>query len=899
MSNIELLEQSLSNLSRYESDVVLRNGLTLHLRPIRPDDDAAILTLFKNLSAESLYKRFIGFRDPVVGLAASPTRVDYQTQFGVVAETAHVVGVAHYFRDLKHPEKAEVAFTISDEMQHCGIGTHLLEKLAVIGRDRGLTTFEAEVLADNRAMMDVFIGSGFVVKGHLESGMIHVDLSLEPTADHEERAAQRAGEAASASMRAIFAPRSIAIVGASRRRGQLGGELFRNLIAGDFRGAIYPVNSKGEPIDCYPVHRSLREIEGEIELAVIVVPAAQVESVIDDCIAKRVRAVVVISAGFGEVGGEGRERERRLLDKIRSAGMRMVGPNCMGVINTDPAVQMHASFAQVHPPRGNVAMSTQSGALGLAILDYARQINIGFSTFMSVGNKADVSGNDLIQYWAEDPNTDVILLYLESFGNPVRFSRIARRVARKKPIIAVKSGRSKSGARAATSHTGALAVSDAIVDDLFRQAGIIRTDTLEQMFDVASLLARQPLPKGSRVAIVTNAGGPGILAADACEANGLSLATLSQATVERLRSFLPAAASVANPVDMIASASPDHYRETIEAVLGDDGVDALVVIYIPVLPDDADAVARAIGEGAKSANEKTMITTFMGAARGAPLPLSSIPSFPFPERAVNALARATEYAAWKKKPAGKIVRFDDIDRDVVREIVGQSLRDGEGWMRADRATALLAAAGIRSAETRFAATLDEAEAAAVGIGFPVALKATGATILHKSDVGGVKLSLEDCEAVRAAYQDFEARLGPSMSGVIVQQMISGGVELMVGAVRQPTFGHVLVYGAGGTLVELLSDVSFAIHPISDVDAADMLDEVQATKLLRGHRGSVGDESAVREILMRLSHLAELAPEIAELDINPLRVLEKGAIGLDVRLRLEPLPIEAPSRRIAY
>lgn len=576
----------------------------------------------------------------------------------------------------------------------------------------------------------------------------------------------------------------------------------------------------------------------------------------------------------------------------------MVGPNCMGVINTDPKVRMHATFSAIFPPTGNVAMSSQSGALGLAVLDYAKSLNIGFSTFVSVGNKADVSGNDLIQYWAEDPNTDVILLYLESFGNPRKFGEIARRVGRTKPIVAVKAGRSHAGAKAASSHTGALATSDAIVDDLFRQAGIIRTGTLEEMFDVAALLANQPLPKGRRVAILTNAGGPGILAADACEANGLALAELSEATVAALRSFLPAAASVGNPVDMIASASPDQYRRSLELLLADPAVDAVDVIYIPVLPTDAPDVAAAIRNGAHASQGKIILATFMSSA-GVPASLAPVPSFAFPERAVNALAMVTRYAEWRDTPLGTYVDYE-LDTVQLRSIIDGSCARGGRWLDPLDVSALLRAAGIGAPPTLFATSADDAMEAAMSLGFPVVLKAYGPDLLHKSDVGGVRLGLADEYSVVCAYQELVASLGDAMTGAILQPMVTGGVEMMLGATDQPSFGHVIACGAGGTLVELLGDVAFRVHPLSDRDAREMLDEVRCTKLLGGYRGRPAvDADAMRNATLRLSALLDVCPEIREIDLNPLKVMAHGVSAVDARIRVEPIVTVAASRRIAY
>jgi acetyl coenzyme A synthetase (ADP forming)-like protein len=892
--------QTVSYPAHFQWDVVLRTGSTLHVRPVKKGDEAELIEFFRRLSPEAVRARFFDARRPEDALESAPADVDYDDVFGLVGEVhGRIVGVAHYYRNRSRPQSAEAAFTVSDSMRGCGVGTRLLEQLAAVARERGITTFFAEVMEENRRMMDVFLDSGFEVQRGVEDGVYRVSFLIEETELYEERSADRDQKAAFASMKSLFAPRSIAVVGASTRRGQLGAEVFHNLISSGFKGRLYPVNPAAETVEYVPCFGRVSEIPGPVDLAIVVVPAKFVDGVVDDCVRKGVRAIVMITAGFGETGAEGRAREKKLLEKVRSGGIRLVGPNCMGVLNTDPEVSMLGTFSSVFPSHGNIAMSTQSGALGLAILDYANRLGVGFSTFVSVGNKADVSGNDLIQYWAEDPQTDVMLLYLESFGNPTRFGRIARRVGRKKPIIAVKSGRSESGARAASSHTGALATSDAIVDDLFRQAGIIRTDTLEEMFDVAQLLAQQPLPQGRRVGIVTNAGGPGILAADACEARGLTLSTLEESTTEALRAFLPAEASVGNPVDMIASATADQYRKAIDLLLADPNVDALLVIYIPVMPKDAEGVAKVIKETATLTKGKPMVANFMGASEWATR-LSPIPSFPFPERAANALSRATRYAEWRRKPVGVTPRFEDFDEAAARAIIDRALGDTAIWLEPDDCASLLRSAGIPLAETREAESLADAQSIAAEIGYPVVLKATGKDILHKSDVGGVKLNLEDESEVSEAFDDMKSRLGDSMTGVVVQKMITEGPEVMLGVVHDPTFGHLAVYGAGGTLVELLNDVAFRILPLSEVDTEDMMEEVNATQLLRGYRGSSAcDESSVRQLLLRLSNLVEACPEIDELDINPVKVMRSGAVAVDVRIRVVPRPPAEATRRITY
>jgi acetate---CoA ligase (ADP-forming) len=510
-----------------------------------------------------------------------------------------------------------------------------------------------------------------------------------------------------------------------------------------------------------------------------------------------------------------------------------------------------------------------------------------------------VSGNDLVQYWAEDPRTRVILLYLESFGNPRKFEQIARRVGKDKPIVVVKAGRSASGARAASSHTGALATNDAIVADMLRQAGVIRTDTVEEMFDVATLLANQAPPRGRRVAIVTNAGGPGILAADACEANGLQMATLAGTTTKTLREVLPPAASVNNPIDMIASASPEHYARTLRAVMADPGVDCVIAIYIPVTPTDAPDIAAVIRESAQFSKDKALVATFMS-VQGVPAQLAPVPSFPFPERAVNALARAAKYAEWRQKPVGQIVKFDDIDARALRSIVDKKVTEGGGWLEPAETRDLFRAAGIPVADMEIALDCEEASDAALRLEFPVAVKAFGPTLLHKTDVGGVKLGLGNLAALRDAFDEMKGRLGSAMTGVIVQKMVPRGVELVVGVSTDPAFGHLIAVGSGGTLVELLADVAFRIHPLTDSDADEMLQQVRVSKLLAGVRGAApADVAAVKNTLARVSALVGICPEIRELDVNPLIALPSGVIAVDARARVEAIIPAPPSRRISY
>lgn len=877
----------------YECDVVLRDGSTIHVRPATKDDLERVAAFYAGLSNDSSYQRFFSVSRNRPPMPADPSRFVLLGEIG-----KDLVAVAEYMPLERNPSRAEVAFAISDLLQGRGVATRLLELLAEHARAGGIATFVAEVLGTNRGMMNVFRDSGFEVEQRLRDNIYEVSFSLRSSIRFETRARARERTAVVASMKPFFAPRVIAVIGASRDPSKIGAQVFRNLRENGFRGAVHPVNPRVQVIDGLPCVPNVSAIEGLVDLAIVAVAAAHVPGVVDDCIAKKVPAILVISAGFAETGPEGRLREAELLEKVRGAGIRMIGPNCMGIMNTDPDIRLNATFARRLPPAGDVAFASQSGALGLSILEHVSRLHIGISSFASVGNKADVSGNDLIQLWAAEPRTRVILLYLESFGNPRTFGRLARQVAREKPIVAVKAGRSRAGARAASSHTGALATDDAVVDGLFRQAGIIRTRSVAELFDVASLLSRQPLPKGRRVGIVTNAGGPGILAADACAAEGLELPALTDATVATLRAILPAAASVANPVDMLAAAPAEHYRLAINTLLADERVDSLLVIHTPPFVTEPAEIAAAIA-GAIAGSTKPVLTVFMTAGE-MPHCLAKVPSFPFPEPAVTALAHVVEYALWKAQPLSKVPELADLDRARTRTTIEAVLARGGGWLAPAEVQELMEAVRIPTARAAFVASADEAVLAARAIGFPVALKASGPSILHKSDVGGVLLALASDEEVRSAYGELSTRLGARLSGAIVQEMVPAGVEMMIGALEDATFGPVIAFGSGGVLLELLSDVTFRLHPLTEADAAEMLDDVKGSALLRGYRGAPPvDEAALRDTLLRVSALLELCPEIQELDINPVTVLVGGTKAVDVRVRVEPLRARPRSRRIRY
>jgi acetyl coenzyme A synthetase (ADP forming)-like protein len=881
--------------AEWESDVVLTDGGTAHVRPIRPGDADALVALHARLSQETIYLRFF---TPHPMLSSREierfTQVDYDDRMALIVELDdEMVAVARYDRNPGGDgTEAEVAFTVDDAHQGRGLGTILLEHLAVIARAHGITRFVAETLPQNRRMRDLFHAAGFQDEASFTEGVVRVVFPIAPTETSDAAMHDRERSASARSVERLLRPRSIAVIGAGRQRGTIGHEILRNLLDGDFAGPVYPVHPTAAHVASVRAYPTVVDVPDDVDVAVIVVPAAQVLEVVEQCATKRVRGLVVISAGFAETGPEGAAAERELVRRARAHGMRMVGPNCMGVVNTAPEVSMNATFAPVPPRPGRVAFSSQSGALGIAVLEQSSRLGLGVSTFVSVGNKADVSTNDLLQYWEGDEGTDVVLLYVESFGNPRSFSRIARRVSRRKPIVAVKSGRSAAGTLAATSHTAALASPEAAVDALFRQTGVIRVDTLEQLFDVAHVLTHQPLPRGRRVAIVGNAGGPGILAADACEGQGLEVPELSQETQGELRSFLPSAAAVRNPVDLVASASAADYGRAVRTVLADPGVDAVIAIFIPPLVTRADDVALAISEAA-GPSDKPVLANFL-AIQGTPEPLSlgtrPIPSFAYPEAAAHALARVVEHAAWRRRPEGALPELDGVDGRAARILVDTVLdeRPDGAWLDPASAIDLLGDYGIPIVATTHVTSADEAAKVAGRMGFPVVLKAGSGDIVHKIDVGGVRLGLGNATAVAAAYTSMKRSLGDAMGGAVVQAMADAGPEVIVGVVQDPSFGPLVMFGSGGTAVELLGDRAFRVLPLTDVDAYELVRATRGSPLLFGYRGAPpADVASLEDLVLRVGRLVDDIPEIAELDLNPVIVSPSGAVAVDAKVRLAP------------
>jgi acetyl coenzyme A synthetase (ADP forming)-like protein len=883
--------------------VILRNGQSLKVRPIVPADKEKLRDLFYRLSPQTRYMRF-GYMKTYI----SEQELDYFTSvnppdmYAYVAtmgedEKERIVAVGRWFL-VPDGKTAEVAFVVEDTIQVRGIGTALLEQLAETALRFRIKRFIARVLPENIRMLEVFEESGFAITKRVNEGAYEVIFNLEEQEEYTKRQAFREHIARSAGVRRILYPNSVAVIGASRDPESVGGKVFRNLLFGNFGGTIFPVNPNTAAVGGVLSYPSILHVPADVDLAVIVVSAQRVPEVIDQCGKKGVPGVVIISAGFGEAGPEGSERQRVLREKILSYGMRAIGPNCLGIMNTDPKVLLNATFSNIMPPRGSLSISSHSGALGLSLLDYVKSNNLGIAHFASIGNRIDISSNDLLEFWEDDENTAVVLLYLETFGNPRKFSRLARRITRKKPIIAVKAGRSEVGGRAASSHTGALAASDVAVDALFRQAGVIRVNTIEEMFNVAKVLSNQPLPKGPGIAILTNAGGPGVLAADAAVGWGLTVPALSEETRKKLAEFLPKEASLANPVDMIASASGEHFEKALGALLEDEAVDAVIVIDIPIRPAEeaADGIRRAMSA---YGGDKAVVACFMTSEANAfnlrPFQKTLIPVYMFPEDAVQALFHASAYSTYRNRVEGRVPLLPGIDEERARKYLessGKPTAEG-GWLPPEITIGLLAEYGIPTASATAAGSPEGAAAAAREIGFPVVLKLRSTTITHKTDVGGVFTGLRSEEEVMKAYVTIKERMessghGSAMEGVIVQQMIEGGQEVIVGMSQDPVFGPLIMVGIGGVFVELQKDVAFSIHPLTDTDPDYMLSQLKGLPLLQGWRGSQPkDIEALKEVLLRFSALIEDFTEIEAAEINPLMVFDTGGgcSAVDARILL--------------
>jgi acetyl coenzyme A synthetase (ADP forming)-like protein len=676
----------------------------------------------------------------------------------------------------------------------------------------------------------------------------------------------------------IFRPRSVAVIGASRNKGNIGHVILHNILTAEFNGKVFPVNPTTSVIHSIKAYSTILDVPDAVDLAIIIVRKDHVKKVVQQCGEKGVKGVIVISAGFSEVGPEGKALELEVLEVIREYNMRMIGPNCFGVLNTDPEVYLNGTFSKIFPKQGNIGFITQSGSMGEAIMSHANELGIGFSVVASIGNKADISSNDLLEYLKNDPNTDIILMYLENFGNPRNFTLIAREVSLVKPIVAVKSGRTRLGSKAVSSHTGALGGMDVGVDALFEQTGVMRVDTVEELFGVAAALSLQPVPKGNRVAVVTNAGGPGVLATDSLINSGMEMPDLTSETVTELKKFCPPEASFSNPMDMVAGAGAKEYKMTLEAIKKDDRFDIIVPIFVPPVICDQLEVAQNIID-ALAGTEKSIYACLLGHGESMigieHLKKNGIPVYIFPEAIAKTLATIRAYNTWLKRPQGQFRTFD-ADSARVKKIIKKTIKGKEGAIVGEDALEILEAYGIQVAGYRYANTPEEALAAAKNVSYPVVMKIASPAVLHKTEAGGVIVDLRSDEEIKNAFNELKKRVGKLEKGdhfsVAIQQMVSGAVETIIGMNTDPSFGPLMMFGIGGIYVEVMKDVAFRINPLTDQDAKEMIQSLRSYPLLTGFRGAPPvDLAYVEETLLRLSQLVREFHCFAEIDVNPFIV----------------------------
>ncbi|MCF6377602.1 bifunctional GNAT family N-acetyltransferase/acetate--CoA ligase family protein [Nocardioides KLBMP 9356] len=866
----------------WEADVLLRDGRTAHIRPMQPDDRELLVDFYSRVSDQSKYYRFFS---PMPELSDRDldrfTQVDHRDRVALILLVAgHMIAVGRY--DMIRPGYAEVAFLVEDKHQGRGIGQLLLEHLAQAGRERGIEEFVAEVLPDNQAMIHTFKDAGYQVKSAFEDGVMELVFRIDPTDTAIGVMEQREHRAEYASIERFFRPRSVAIIGASRRQDTIGRALVRHMVLGNFAGRIHVVNPTADSVAGMPAWKTVAEIPGDVDVAIVAVPAESVQDVVLDCAAKGVHGLVVISSGFAETGEEGRMRQRRLVGLSRSYGLRLIGPNALGVINTDPEVSLNASLSSVMPPRGRAGFFCQSGALGTAILEKVQNRGLGLTTFVSAGNRADVSGNDLLQYWEEDDATEVVLLYLESIGNPRKFSRVARRVSRRKPIVAVRSGRSSQGVPMGHAVRKIGAPAEA-VDAMFRQAGIIQVESLEEMFDVAQLLAHQPLPRGRRVAIVGNSDALGLLAADAANSVGLV---------------------VNKQVPLGADATSEDFEDALDGAIDDPEVDAVVAIFIPPLNvpgarEDVANVLAAVGEQ----SDKPIVSTFLGTegvpellrvpdVAGSSAGRGSVPSYPAVEAAVRALAHVVEYAVWLRVPQATFTDTESADLGSARHLVNEVLMNHPEGRDLDfeEQNRLLRAYGIDLWDTYAVQTLDEAQTAGETLGWDVVLKATADHLRDRPDLAHVWRNIDSADEMAVAWRALnELITDPDRAGFVVQRNAPPGVPVTIATMEDPLFGPVLSFGIGGPLTELLGDRSYRIPPLADHDAQDMVREIKASPLLFGYRGSeIVDVEAIERLVRRVAQLQHDLPQVRALQLPLVLAGADGVTVLGATVRVEPV-----------
>lgn len=875
--------------AHWEGDVLLRDGSTAHIRPIAPEDDELLVEFYARVSDTSKYYRFFS---PMPVLSERDVRrfthVDHRDRVALVLVLQEkMIAVGRY--DVVNPGEAEVAFLVEDSHQGRGIAQLLLEHLAQAGRERGVERFIAEVLPDNSRMIQTFRDAGYRVVSGYQDGVIALEFPIDPTDTAIGVMHDREHTAEARSIDRFFHPRSVAIIGASRRQDTVGQVLVRNLVTGDFTGRVYVVNPSAPAVSGMPAYKNVNDIPDDVDVAIVAVPAEAVTDVVLDCANKGVHGLIVISSGFAETGEEGRRRQRHLAGLCRSYGLRLIGPNCLGIVNTDPTVQVNASLSSVMPARGRAGFFCQSGALGSAILEKVKNRGLGISTFVSAGNRADVSGNDLLQYWEEDDATEVVMMYLESIGNPRKFSRIARRVSQRKPIVAVRSGRTTQGVP--MGHTvRRIGAPQAAVDAMFRQAGVIQVDTLDDMFDVAQLLAHQPLPRGRRVAIVGNSDALGLLASDAASAVGLV---------------------VNRSVALGADATAEDFEDALDDAIDDPDVDSVIAVYIPPLDVSGEEVANvlaAVGEQ----SDKPLVSSFLGAegipellrvpdVAGSSAGRGSVPSYPAVEAAVRALARVVDYAVWLRVPDGPPAEPDGVDERAARLLVESVLErpeviasDREVELDQDTLSDLLAAYGIELWPTLTADTVEDAVAAGERLGWDVVLKSTLAAVRERPDQVHVWRNISDEHDMRESWESLSRLVDPAVGRFVVQRNAPTGVPIAVRTSEDPLFGPVVSFGISGPVIELLGDWSYRIPPLGRHEVSGMVREVKSSPLLFGYRGADPvDVAAVEDLIARVAAMQNDLPQLSSLELSLVLAGVDGARVLTAGARVAPVKDPRP------
>jgi acyl-CoA synthetase (NDP forming)/RimJ/RimL family protein N-acetyltransferase len=870
-------------------DTLASDGRIVHIRDIRPDDLDELVALNDRASDRSIYFRYFSPNREAAERYVTKVSESVEAERRALGafEQGRLLGLGVIERIGR--VTAEFALLVADECHNCGIGTLLLEHLIAEARGAGIERFVADVLATNAQMIQVMRDLGFAPVTQIEHGEMHLEFALELNNRVVSAIGERERRANVVSLRPLLAPRSIAVIGAGQHPGTAGHEVLRNLLAADFTRDIHVVNPNRDTVLGLPCLPSPADLPDDVDLAVIALPADQVADVLAACGKRGVRAAVLFGSGFSETGADGAELQDAALDTAREYGIRLLGPNCIGVVNTDPDVRLDATFATLPHLPGSLAVLAQSGAFGVALIAAAASAGQGISQMVSVGNKADVGGNDLLLAWEADERTRVIGMYLESIGDPRRFARIARRVASVKPLLAVKSGRTEVGQRAGRSHTAAAASSDVAIDALFRSSGVLRVHTMQEMLDAARVLSGQPLPAGPRVAIVGNSGGPEILAADAATEAGLDVVEFDDATRAALAAL---GAPGQNPLDLGAAATAQTVGPVLRAVLDSPSVDAVLTVFTRIAIADADEIAAVVAEAAH-ASGKTVVAVTVG---DPPSTLSrsddaewALPVFTFPEPAAAALGLAHRYAELRTSPIAMAQRPAGVDPGTAREIVETALAAGRDWLTADESHRLLRAYGLPVPDQAVVDDVDAAVTAAGELGYPLVAK-LATPGLHKSDVGGVRVGIADAGALRAAIADFDALGGAPGQQVLLQPMIGAGTELIVGAVHDAHCGPLVMIGAGGVLTDVLGDRSFGLAPLTAHDAEQVLGRLRSARLLDGFRGApVVSRAAVTDVLIRVAALVDDVPQIAELDLNPLICRTDGLSAVDARIRVAVAP----------